>query len=144
MTNGDIFFPSLRAQAKQSISRLDKCGFAPSRSLSSGAHSRDPLGPRNDELDPTDLPAMANQIWQFGLRQINPTGKSLLIFRNGVKPRLQKYFCFLPTQISSLIRTSRSDRGALRNVINVERDAVDAGSARDERGLLAYGEVVWF
>jgi hypothetical protein len=73
-----------------------------------------------------------------------PTGKSLLIFRNGVKPVLQKYFCFLPRQISSLIRTSRSDRGALRNVINVERDAVDAGSARDERGLLAYGEVVWF
>ena len=104
MTNGDIFFPSLRAQAKQSISRLDKCGFAPSRSLSSGAHSRDPLGPRNDELDPTDLPAMANQIWQFGLRQINPTGKSLLIFRNESSPRLQKYFCFLPRQISSLIR----------------------------------------
>src|SRR6266480_3259322 len=96
MTNGDIFFPSLRAQAKQSISRLDKCGFASSRSLSSGAHSRDPLGPRNDELDPTDLR------------------------------------CPVPT------------RGALRNVINVERDAVDAGSARDERGLLAYGEVVWF
>jgi hypothetical protein len=58
-----------------------------------------------------------------------PTGISLLIFRNNVKPRLQKYFCFLPRQISSLIRTSRSDRGALRNVINVERDAVDAGSA---------------
>jgi hypothetical protein len=32
----------------------------------------------------------------------------------------------------------------LRNVINAGRDAVDAGSARDERGLLAYGEVVWF
>src|SRR5712671_3385659 len=30
------------------------------------------------------------------------------------------------------------------HVINVGRDAVDAGSARDERGLLAYGEVVWF
>jgi hypothetical protein len=41
----------------------------------------------------------------FGLRQINPTGKSLLIFRNDVKPLLQKYFASLPTQISSLIRT---------------------------------------
>jgi hypothetical protein len=40
----------------------------------------------------TDLPAMANQIRAFGLRQINPMGKSLLIFRNRVKPRNQKYF----------------------------------------------------
>jgi hypothetical protein len=39
------------------------------------------------------------------LRQINPTGKSLLIFRSRVKPLLQKYFASLPTQISSLIRT---------------------------------------
>jgi len=48
---------------------------------------------------------MANQIRTFGLRQINPTGKSLLIFRNRVKPLLQKYFASPPTQISSLIRT---------------------------------------
>jgi len=34
--------------------------------------------------------------------------------------------------------------GRLAIVTNVGRDAVDAGSARDERGLLAYGEVVWF
>jgi len=26
----------------------------------------------------------------------------------------------------------------------VGRDAVDVGSARDERGLPAYGQVVWF
>jgi hypothetical protein len=39
------------------------------------------------------------------LRQINPTGKSLLIIRNRVKPLLQKYFASLPAQISSLIRT---------------------------------------
>jgi hypothetical protein len=37
-----------------------------------------------------------------------------------------------------------SHRGALRNVINAGRDAMDVGSARDERGLLAYGQVVWF
>jgi hypothetical protein len=46
---------------------------------------------------------MANQIRTIELRQINPTGKSLLIFRNGVKPRNQKYFASYPTQISSLI-----------------------------------------
>jgi hypothetical protein len=48
------------------------------------------------------------------------------------------------TQITPLIRTVLSHRGALANVINAGRDAMDAGSARDERGLLAYGEVVWF
>src|SRR5258708_8906744 len=47
---------------------------------------------------------MANQICAFGLRQINPTGKSLLIFRNGVKPRNQKYSAFAAGQISA--RTS--------------------------------------
>jgi hypothetical protein len=44
---------------------------------------------------------MANQIWAFGLRQINPTGKSLLIFRNRVKPRNQKYSAFAVGQISA-------------------------------------------
>jgi hypothetical protein len=34
------------------------------------------IAPRNDEFNPSDLPAMANQIRAFGLRQINPTGKS--------------------------------------------------------------------
>jgi hypothetical protein len=48
---------------------------------------------------------MTNQIFAFGLRQINPTGKSLLISRNRVKPVLQKYFASLPAQISSLSRT---------------------------------------
>src|SRR6266849_7297961 len=52
----------------------------------------------------SDLPAMANQIRAFGLRQINPTGKSLLIFRNRVKPRNQKYSAFAVWQISA--RTS--------------------------------------
>jgi hypothetical protein len=44
---------------------------------------------------------MANQICAFGLRQINPTGKSLLIFRNRVKPRNQKYSAFAAGQISA-------------------------------------------
>src|SRR6266436_4231821 len=38
------------------------------------------------------------------LRQINPTGKSLLIFRNRVKPRNKKYSAFALGQISA--RTS--------------------------------------
>ena len=87
---------------------------------------------------------MANQIRAFGLRQIDPTGKSLLIFRNRVKPRNQKYFPSRLTQISSLIRTVLSHRGALRNVNNAGRDAMDVGSARDERGLPVYGQVVSF
>jgi hypothetical protein len=57
------------------------------------------------QIRPTDLPAVANQIRAFWLRQISPTGKSLLIFRNDVKPLLQKYFASLLTQISSLICT---------------------------------------
>jgi len=60
-----------------------------------------------------------------------------------VQPLLQKYFCFGPRQISSLIRTVLSHRGACARH---ERGAGcgGRGSARDERGLLAYGEVVWF
>ena len=49
-----------------------------------------------------------------------------------VQPHLQKYFGSLLTQISSLSRTVPSHRGALRNVINAGRDAVDAGGALDE------------
>src|SRR5260370_41767228 len=55
------------------------------------------FAPRNDGLSAWEI---VEQI-----QQICPTGKSLLIFRNRVKPVLQKYFASLPTQISSLIRT---------------------------------------
>jgi hypothetical protein len=85
------------------------------------------FAPRNDEFDPigfraivllADLPPWQFKICTIGLRQINPTGKSLLIFRNGVKPRNQKYFCFHLTQISSLIRPvsshQRGDRASSR------------------------------
>src|SRR6266404_4779958 len=109
MTEREIF-PVIASASEAIHLAAIQVWIASSRSLSSGAHSRDPSAPRNDEFDPIDLPAMANQIWTFGLRQINPTGKSLLIFRNGVKPVLQKYFCFPLTQISSLIRPSRSDK----------------------------------
>ena len=47
------------------------------------------------------------------LRQINPTGKSLLIFRNRVKPGNQKYSAFVLGQISRITPlVSRRMRGA--------------------------------
>jgi hypothetical protein len=84
------------------------------------------FAPRNDEFDPIGFRAIVLladlRPWQIKsgirLRQINPTGKSLLIFRNGVKPLNQKYFCFHLTQISSLIRPvsshQRGDRASSR------------------------------
>jgi hypothetical protein len=64
-----------------------------------GARWRDPLA-RNDGLHFADRVKLLNQFNRFC-----PAGKSLLIFRNRVKPLLQKYFASRPTQISSLIRT---------------------------------------
>ena len=43
-------------------------------------------------------------------------------------PRLQKYFCFLPRQISSLIRPVSFRQRGVAHVINVGRDAVDAAA----------------
>src|SRR6266481_733474 len=61
---------------------------------------------------------MANQIRAFGLRQINPTGKSLLIFRNRVKPRNQKYSASGVGQISASTSAvsshQRGDRASSR------------------------------
>jgi hypothetical protein len=74
---------------------------------------------------------MANQIRAFGLRQINPAGKSLLIFRNRVKPRNQKYFTSRSTQISSLIRAVLPTEGRA-HVTNAERDAVDAAASGEQ------------
>jgi len=71
---------------------------------------------------------MANQIRTIGLRQIDPTGKSLLIFRSHVKPQNQKYFASHPTQISSLIRAVLPTEGRA-HVTNAERDAVDAAAS---------------
>jgi hypothetical protein len=73
----------------------------------------------------------------IGLRQINPTGKSLPIFRNGVKPQNKKYFCFRPAQISSLIRCLVPPEGRSRVVTSAGRDAVDvkaSGAQRQSQG----------
>jgi hypothetical protein len=61
-----------------------------------------------------------------------------------VQPPLQKYFCSRLTQISSLIRAVPSQERGVAHVINVGRDAVDAGSAHLTNGADADGEVVWF
>jgi len=71
------------------------------------------------------------------LRQINPTGKSLLIFRKCVKPLNKKYFCFRPAQISSLIRCLVPPEGRSRVVTSAGRDAVDvkaSGARRQSQG----------
>jgi hypothetical protein len=49
-----------------------------------------------------------------------------------VKPLSKKYSDFQKTQISSITSAVPSHRGALRNVINAGRDAVDADGAFDE------------
>jgi hypothetical protein len=74
---------------------------------------------------------MANQIRTIELRQISPTGKSLLIFRSRVKPQNQKYSASLPTQISSLICTVLPTEGRA-HVTNAERDAVDAAASGEQ------------
>jgi hypothetical protein len=47
-----------------------------------------------------------------------------------VQPLQQKYFPSRPTQIKSIFIAVPSHRGALRNVINAGRDAVDVDGAR--------------
>src|SRR5882762_4850147 len=60
------------------------------------------------------------------------TGKSL----NPVQPLLQKYSASRFTQIKSISPAVLSHRGALRNVINAGRDAVDADALKDEQRLM--------
>jgi hypothetical protein len=52
---------------------------------------------------PTTTSADHSDLWVQA--KIARPRKSLLIFRNDVKPLLQKYFASFPAQISSLIRT---------------------------------------
>jgi hypothetical protein len=49
-----------------------------------------------------------------------------------VQSCLQKYFAFGVGQIKSTTRAVLSHRGALRNVTNAGRDAVDADALSDE------------
>jgi hypothetical protein len=77
-----------------------------------------------------------------GPRQNNPTGKSLLIFRNTVKPDNQKYSASPAGQISGMnlpvspdergVRTSRT-RGGMRWTRSLRR--TNAGRADGERAF---------
>jgi len=53
------------------------------------------------------------------VRQINPTGKSILIFRSHVKPENQKYFARHVGQISGITLRVSPARGASAVVTNV-------------------------
>jgi hypothetical protein len=94
---------------------------------------------------------MANQIFAFGLRQINPTGKSLLIFRNDVKPRNQKYSAFGAGQISArtaAIPCPQEGRFAIVTDVGCgmrwTRQRQGARIASRTNDAEAYGEVVSF
>jgi hypothetical protein len=52
-------------------------------------------------------------------------------------------FAFDPNQFTDSCRPDPQE-GRLAIVTNAGRDAMDVGSAQDERGLLAYGQVVSF
>ncbi len=67
---------------------------------------------------------------------ICPTGKSVVVF---LSSPICKNISLNPSGKSLL----QPKRGALRNVINAGRDAVDAGGASDEGAESADGEVVW-
>jgi hypothetical protein len=59
---------------------------------------------------------------------ICPTG----CFGEGVSSHISKNISVLQNQKSLYMSTVPSHKGALRNVINAGRDAVDAGGAHDE------------
>jgi hypothetical protein len=59
--------------------------------------------------------------------------KSLPIFRNRVNPFPQKYSASFSPQITGITPPSRPMRGALANVTNARRDAVDADGVTDVR-----------
>jgi hypothetical protein len=60
------------------------------------------------------------------VRQNNPTGKSLLIFRNAVKPRNQKYSASPAGQINATSLPVSPDERGVAHVTNARWDAVDA------------------
>ncbi len=82
---------------------------------------------------------MANQIRTIELRQTDPTGKSLLIIRNRVKPRNQKYFCFHLPQIRCISKpVSSHQRGVARRH---ERGAGCGGRKGVRRAGQSQGEM---
>jgi hypothetical protein len=58
--DGAHIFPVIASASEAIHLAARQVWIASSRSLSSSAHSRDPLAPRNDEFDPTDFARRAN------------------------------------------------------------------------------------
>ena len=82
-----------------------------------------------------------------GLRQINPSGKSLLIFGSIVKPPNQKYFAFHFWKSELQLRRLIPEEGRWPSSPSVGMGCGGRGQrqaffAPDET-LFAYGEVVW-
>jgi hypothetical protein len=85
-------------------------------------------------------PAMAAR----GTGFCHPTGKSPgQLIDPSVQPCLKKYSDFPKPQISPYMRRPVPREGRFAIVTDAGRDAVDAGSAKDESAFLADGEVVW-
>jgi hypothetical protein len=114
-------------------------GFRARASLSSGGAERRPVGaPRND--GPWDLLCALPRLWG------DPLGsRRLARSRRFIEPDQCDLPC--PVVLAKIFRFPRranhnyncrvlSHRGALRNVINAGRDAVDAGGASDESAAL--------
>jgi hypothetical protein len=80
---------------------------------------------------PTDCFAFARD--DDVARHFDPTGKSILIYRNYVKPQNQKYFCFSELKIRLWFACLTRQEGRIMIVTNVRWDAVDADVATDER-----------
>src|SRR5579872_4218825 len=82
-------------------------------------------------------------MWRAKARQIDPTGESLRIFRNRVKPRIEKYFAFAVGQITATTQRILSHQeGRSRSSRNAGQGAVDA-EVPTTNGAEAYGEDAW-
>ena len=84
------------------------------------------------------------------LKQINlfcPSGKSLLIFRNSVKPRNQKYSAshFWKSELQLRILGPHEGRFAIVTMrwAEVVMDALASGVSAPDENAEAYGQVVW-
>jgi hypothetical protein len=72
--------------------------------------------------------------FETSTRRLRPTGKSVRLSDCGVSISRRRNISLVPSGKSdALSRASRAGRGALANVINAERDAVDADTLLDEQ-----------
>jgi hypothetical protein len=74
---------------------------------------------------------------------IVPDGQITSDFQKSCQAPKSKIFPFAPDPNQQYIPCVLSTEGRA-HVTDAGRDAMDVGSARDERGLLAYGQVVSF